>query len=32
MAFVGVCAVLVALHVTRMTTTVLNAIELASKQ
>jgi hypothetical protein len=31
MAFVGVCAVLVALHVTRMTKTVLKAIELSRK-
>jgi hypothetical protein len=28
MAFVGACAVLVSFHVTRMTRTVLNAIEL----
>jgi hypothetical protein len=32
MAFVGACAVLVAFHVTRMTRTVLNAIDLASKK
>jgi hypothetical protein len=32
MAFVGGCAVLVAYHVTRMTRTVLNAIDLASKK
>jgi hypothetical protein len=32
MSFVGVCAVLVAFHVTRMTKTVLNAIELGSKK
>jgi hypothetical protein len=32
MAFVGVCAVLVSFHVTRMTKTVLNAIELMSKK
>ena len=32
MAFVGVCAVLVAFHVTRMTKMVLNAIELAAKK
>ena len=32
MAFVGICAVLVSFHVTRMTKTVLNAIELASKK
>ena len=31
MAFVGVCAVLVSFHVTRMTKTVLNAIELSRK-
>jgi hypothetical protein len=31
MAFVGVCAVLVALHVTRMTKTVLKAIELSRR-
>ena len=32
MAFVGACAVLLAFHVSRMTRTVLNAIELASKK
>jgi hypothetical protein len=32
MAFIGGCAVLVSYHVTRMTRTVLNAIELASKK
>jgi protein-S-isoprenylcysteine O-methyltransferase Ste14 len=32
MAFIGACAALVAFHVTRMTKTVLNAIELASKK
>ncbi len=32
MAFVGVCAVLVSYHVSRMTRTVLNAIDLASKK
>ena len=32
MAFVGVCAVLVSFHVTRMTKTVLNAIELMSRK
>ena len=31
MAFVGICAVLVSFHVTRMTKTVLNAIELSRK-
>jgi hypothetical protein len=31
MAFVGVCAVLVSYHVSRMTRTVLNAIELSRK-
>ena len=31
MAFVGICAVLVSLHVSRMTKTVLNAIELSRK-
>jgi hypothetical protein len=31
MAFVGACAVLVAFHVTRMTRTVLNAIDLSRK-
>ena len=31
MAFVGVCAVLVSYHVSRMTRTVLNAIELLRK-
>ena len=32
MAFIAGCAVLVSYHVTRMTRTVLNAIELASKK
>jgi len=32
MAFVGVCAALLAFHVTRMTKAVLNAIELAAKK
>jgi hypothetical protein len=32
MAFVGICAVLVAFHVTRMSKIVLNAINLASKK
>jgi hypothetical protein len=32
MAFVAACAVLVAFHVTRMTRTVLNAMDLASKK
>lgn len=32
MAFVGVCAVLVSYHVSRMTRTVLHAIDLASKK
>jgi hypothetical protein len=32
MAFVGICAVLVSYHVTRMTRAVLNAIDLASKK
>ena len=31
MAFVGICAVLVSYHVSRMTRTVLNAIELLRK-
>jgi uncharacterized membrane protein YhaH (DUF805 family) len=31
MAFIGGCAVLVSLHVTRMTRAVLNAIELSRK-
>jgi hypothetical protein len=31
MAFVGACAVLVAFHVTRMTRTVLTAIELSRR-
>ena len=31
MAFIGICAVLVSLHVSRMTKTVLNAIELTRK-
>jgi hypothetical protein len=31
MMFVGICAVLVAFHVTRMTKTVLNAIDLSRK-
>ena len=31
MAFVGVCSVLVSYHVSRMTRTVLNAIELSRK-
>lgn len=31
MAFVGICAVLVSYHVTRMTKSVLNAIELSRK-
>jgi len=31
MAFVGVCAILVSYHVSRMTRTVLNAIELLRK-
>jgi hypothetical protein len=31
MAFVGICAVLVSYHVSRMTRTVLNAIELSRK-
>jgi hypothetical protein len=31
MVFVGVCAVLIAFHVTRMTKVVLNAIELLRK-
>ena len=32
MGFVGVCAVLIAFHVTRMTKIVLNAIELATRK
>jgi hypothetical protein len=32
MAFMGGCAVLVSYHVTRMTRTVLNAIDVASKK
>jgi len=32
MAFIGGCAVLVSYHVTRMTRTVLKAIDLASKK
>jgi hypothetical protein len=31
MAFVGICAVLISYHVSRMTRTVLNAIELLRK-
>ena len=31
MAFIGICAVLVSFHVSRMTKTVLNAIELTRK-
>lgn len=31
MAFVGLCAILIAFHVTRMTKIVLNAIELSRK-
>ena len=31
MAFVGICAVLVSFHVTRMTKTVLNAIDLSRR-
>jgi hypothetical protein len=32
MTFVGICAVLISFHVTRMTKTILNAIELASRK
>ena len=32
MAFIGGCAVLVSFHMTRMTRTVLNAIDLASRK
>jgi hypothetical protein len=32
MAFIGICAVLVSFHVSRMTKTVLNAIELATRK